>query len=211
MAGSHLIIQKQHAKHDIIVKKLTLGQIIEGIRNHDNHILTVIYKEIFPVVRYYVISNGGSPDDAKDVFQESIIVAYNQISKKSFELKTSFEAYLYGISRFVWLKILRNRSIHDRNIVKIEEPEVEYLPSESDIEEDLEMRLFRKYFLKLGDDCQKVLQMISDGISYNDIADKMGYKSEKIVRNKKYKCKEALIKMIKADREYQTILKRLKD
>ena len=193
------------------MKKLTLGQIIEGIRNRDNRILTIIYKEIFPVVRYYVMSNGGSQDDAKDVFQESIIVAFRQISNNSFKLKTGFEAYLYGVSRLVWLKMLRNRSIHDRNIVKIEEPGVDYHPTETIIEEDLEMRLFRKYFLKLGEECQKVLQMISEGISYEDIAREMGYKSEKIVRNKKYKCKEALIKMIRADKEYQRIIAGMKD
>ena len=162
-------------------------------------------------MRYYVMSNGGSQDDAKDVFQESIIVAFRQISNNSFKLKTGFEAYLYGVSRLVWLKMLRNRSIHDRNIVKIEEPGVDYHPTETIIEEDLEMRLFRKYFLKLGEECQKVLQMISEGISYEDIAREMGYKSEKIVRNKKYKCKEALIKMIRADKEYQRIIAGMKD
>jgi RNA polymerase sigma factor (sigma-70 family) len=189
------------------VKKLALGQIIDGIRKRDNKVLTLIYKELFPVVRYYVMSNGGTQDDAKDVFQESIIVAFKQISHNSFEIRTGFEAYLYGVARLVWLKILRHRATHDRNMMQLEEPESSYLPSDSLIEEDLEMRLFRKYFFKLGSECQKVLRLISEGISYDTIAVEMGYKSEKIVRNKKYKCKEALIKMIKEDPEYKTIRK----
>jgi RNA polymerase sigma factor (sigma-70 family) len=189
------------------VKKLTLGQIVDGIRKRDNKVLTLIYKELFPVIRYYVTSNGGSVDDAKDVFQESIIVAFKQISHNNFEIKTGFEAYLYGISRLVWLKILRNRATHDRNILQLEEPESSYLPSDSLVEEELEMRLFRKYFLKLGNECQKVLNLISDGIPYEEIAESMGYKSEKIVRNKKYKCKAALIKMIEDDPEYRQIRK----
>ena len=192
------------------MKALTIGQITEGIRKRDNRVLSVIYKELFPVVRYYVTSHGGSQEDAKDVFQESIIIAFKQINDKSFTLKTGFEAYLYGISRLVWLKILRNRAIHDRNVVKLEEPEVSYMPDDKIIEDDLEMRLFRKYFLKLGPDCQKVLQLISEGVSYDDVAKEMGYKSEKIVRNKKYKCKEALIKMIKADKEYQSIMQKIR-
>jgi RNA polymerase sigma factor (sigma-70 family) len=187
------------------VKKLTLGQIIDGIRRRDNKVLTLVYKELFPVVRYYVMSNGGTQDDAKDVFQESIIVIFKQISNNSFEIKTGFEAYLYGVSRLVWLKILRNRATHDRNIMLLEEPESSYLPSENLIEEELEMRLFRKYFLKLGNECQKMLQLISEGSSYEEIATIMGYKSEKIVRNKKYKCKESLIKMIQDDPEYRQI------
>lgn len=187
------------------MKKLSLGQIIDGIRNRDNKVLTTVYREIFPVVRYYVINNGGNQDDAKDVFQESIIIAYKQISENNFELRSGFDSYLYGISRLVWLKILRNRSIHERNISKIEEAEFSYNTPDQFIEEELELRLFRKYFLKLGTECQKVLRLISENVSYEDIAKEMGYKSEKIVRNKKYKCKEALTKMIKADPEFRNL------
>ncbi len=187
------------------MKKLSLGQVVEGIRNRDNQVLTAVYREIFPVVRYYVINNGGNHDDAKDVFQESIIIAFKQINQNNFELKSGFDSYLYGIARLVWLKILRNRSIHKRNINKIEETEFNYNTPEYLIEEELEHRLFRKYFLKLGPECRKVLKLISDSVPYDQIAREMGYKSEKIVRNKKYKCKEALIKMIKSDPEYRNI------
>jgi RNA polymerase sigma factor (sigma-70 family) len=189
------------------VKRLTLGQIVDGICKRDNKVLTLIYKELFPVIRYYVMSNGGNQEDAKDVFQESIIVAFKQISLNSFEIKTGFEAYLYGVSRLVWLKILRNRATHDRNIMQLDEPESSYLPAETFIEEELELRLFRKYYSKLGTECQQVLKHISEGMAYEQIAVQMGYKSEKIVRNKKYKCKEVLIKMIKDDPEYKKLRK----
>jgi RNA polymerase sigma factor (sigma-70 family) len=189
------------------VKKFTLGQIIEGIRKRDNKVLTLIYKELFPVVRYYVMSNGGNQDDAKDVFQESIIVIFKQISLNSFEIKTGFEAYLYGVSRLIWLKILRNRATHDRSIMQIEEPENSYMPADNLIEEEIEMRLFRKHFSRLGSECQKMLRFISEGVPYEQIAVLMNYKNEKIVRNKKYKCKEMLIKMIQEDPQYKMIRK----
>jgi RNA polymerase sigma factor (sigma-70 family) len=189
------------------VKKFTLGQIIEGIKKRDNKVLTFIYKEVFPAVRYYVISNGGTQDDAKDVFQESIIVAFKQISDNTIDIKTTFDAYLYGISRLIWLKLLRNKRIHDKSLSKLQESEPNYHPDEQVIEEELEMRLFRKHFQKLGPECQQVLQMSLNGVPYEEIAEKMEYKSEKIVRNKKYKCKEALIKMIKEDPEYKSFRK----
>lgn len=187
------------------MKKLTLGQIIDGIKKRDNKVLAQVYKEVFPVVKYYVQNNGGSQEDAKDVFQEAIIVAYKRISENKLEIKTGFEAYLYGIARLVWLKLLRSREIHERNVNKIKETTTSYESLENMIEEDLEMRLFRKHFRKLGPECQKVLQMVTEKIPYDKIALELGYKSEKIVRNKKYKCKEMLIKMIKADPEYQQL------
>lgn len=162
-----------------------------------------MYRDLFPVVRYYVLNNKGNQDDAKDVFQESIIIAYKQITENNFIPKSGFDAYLYGISRLVWLKILRNRSIHNRSIEKMEVTDFSYNMPEQIIEDELEMRLFRKYYLKLGNECQQVLKLISENVPYEQIAETMGYKSEKIVRNKKYKCKEALIKMIKNDPEFR--------
>jgi RNA polymerase sigma factor (sigma-70 family) len=184
------------------VKKYTLGQIIEGIQRRDNDVLTLIYKEVFPKVRHYVVKHGGSKDDAKDVFQESIIIVFKQIENKSLEIKDTFEGYLYGIARLVWLKVLRNKEIHDRNISQLEEPGPPDYSSDQLIEDELEMRLFRKHFMSLGEECRKVLQMVTEGKSYEEIAKTMGYKSEKIVRNQKYKCKETLIQLIKSDPEY---------
>jgi RNA polymerase sigma factor (sigma-70 family) len=184
------------------VKKYTLGQIIEGIQKRDNNVLTVIYKDLFPKVRFYVTRHGGSKDDAKDVFQESIIIIFKQIENNSLVIKGDFEAYLYGIARLVWLKTLRNKEIHNRNITQIEEPENPSYNADQVIEEELELRLFRKHFMSLGAECQKVMQLVTEGIPYEKIAEIMGYKSEKIVRNQKYKCKETLIQLIKNDPEY---------
>lgn len=193
------------------MKKLTLGQIVEGIRKRDNRIIASIYKEIFPKVNYHIVNNGGTSDDAKDVFQESIIVVFRQIQSGTFEIKTDFEGYVFGIARLIWLKTLRNRNIHERNVNKMDVNVQTDHPADEIIEEEMEMSLFRKYFLKLGKECQKVLKMVTDGVPYEKIAKEMGYKSEKIVRNRKYKCKESLIEMIKADPDYQRLMNQRKN
>ena len=140
------------------------------------------------------------------MFQESIIVAFKQVTENSIDIKTTFDAYLFGISRLIWLKYLRNKRIHDKNVSQLKESESNYHPADKLIDEELEMKLFRKHFLRLGKECQEVMKMALDNIPYEDIAKKMGYKSEKIVRNKKYKCKESLIKMIKEDPEYRNFM-----
>jgi RNA polymerase sigma factor (sigma-70 family) len=191
----------------MVIKKYTLAQIIEGIQKRDNNVLTLIYKDVFPKVRFYVTRHGGSKDDAKDVFQESIIIIFKQIENKSLVIKEDFEAYLYGIARLVWLKVLRSNEIHNRNITHLEEPDNSYYSSDQVIDDEFEMRLYRKHFMSLGEECQKVLQMVTEGIPYEEIAEIMGYKSEKIVRNQKYKCKETLIQLIKNDPEYIQFMK----
>jgi RNA polymerase sigma factor (sigma-70 family) len=191
----------------LIVKKLALGEIIEGIQKRDNKVLTIIYKDLFPGISSYVKKHGGSNDDAKDVFQESIIIIFRQIEEKSLDIKTGFENYLYGIARIIWLKILRNKEIRDRNINLLEEPEHEYQLSDDLIDDELELRIFRKHFLTLGKECQKLLTLSFNDVPNKTISEMMEYKNEKVVSNVRYKCKEKLEQKIKNDPEYIILLK----
>jgi DNA-directed RNA polymerase specialized sigma24 family protein len=66
-------------------------------------------------------------------------------------------------------------------------------------------RIVTRSFALLKEDCQMVLNLYSDGHSYEEIARKMGMKSEAYARRKKYLCKEALMEIIKTDPEYQDL------
>jgi RNA polymerase sigma factor (sigma-70 family) len=184
------------------VKKLTLGEIVDGIQKRDNKVLTLIYKELFPGISNYILNNGGSSDDAKDVFQESIIIIFRQIEENKLDIKSGFENYLYGISKLIWLKILRSREIHQRSVAQMQEPEIYYHPAEELVDEDFELRFFRKHFLEMGTEGQKLLKLSASELSNDTIAKMLGYKNEQVVRNLKYKFKEKLIEKIKSDPEY---------
>jgi hypothetical protein len=67
-------------------------------------------------------------------------------------------------------------------------------------------KLYQKHFTNLGKDCQKVLQLYFDKVPLKNIAQIMGFKSEKYAKKRKFKCKEYLIKSIKQDLEYNKIL-----
>ena len=189
-----------------LVKKLALGEIIDGIKRRDNKVLTVIYKDFYPGISTYIRNNGGTTEDAKDVFQESLIVIFRQIEEKTLDINTGFENYLFGIARLIWLKILRSRDIHNRSIAQLDEPEMTYHPADDIIEDDLELRIFRKHFLEMGEEGQKLLKLSASDVSNDSIAKMLGYKNEQVVRNMKYKFKEKLIQKIKNDPEYLRLL-----
>jgi RNA polymerase sigma factor (sigma-70 family) len=189
------------------VKKLTLGEIVDGIKKRDNKVLTIIYKNLFPGISNYVINHGGNADDAKDVFQESVIIIFRQIEDNSIDIKTGFENYLYGIARYVWLNMLRNKDIHNRNINQVEEPEIEYNPFEEIIDDEIELRIFRKHFLEMGIECQKILKLSVNGVSNKTIAEMLEYKNEQVVSNLKHKFREKLLLRIRKDPEYIKLLK----
>jgi hypothetical protein len=57
--------------------------IIEGIRRRDKDVLKYVYKQYFPMVRYFIIRNQGSEEDAEDIFQEAVVAIFERVRKKS--------------------------------------------------------------------------------------------------------------------------------
>src|SRR5882757_1422093 len=72
----------------------------------------VLYKSAFPSVARYVSKMGGSFDEAKDVFQDALVIYYEKSAENNFELKTTAKAYLLGIAKHLWLKKHRDNSKH---------------------------------------------------------------------------------------------------
>ncbi len=71
-------------------------------------------------------------------------------------------------------------------------------------------RIVSRAFQKLKPDQQLILNLFSEGNSYEEIAVKMNLKNEIYARRKKYLCKEALLDLVKEDPEYQEYLRLLK-
>ncbi len=61
--------------------------MISGIRNHNSAILEHVYDTYFPIIEGYIIHNQGNREQAKDVFQDAMIMVYNRI--KSDELESN--------------------------------------------------------------------------------------------------------------------------
>lgn len=181
-------------------------EIIDGIRNRDNTILLYIYKTFYPVVRELVLRNHGKADDAKDVFQEAMVVVFRKTHEDEFRLHTSFTNYLYTISRYIWLKVLKRKKIFSEKITDLIRPFEMESEDILDIDASLERRIYQHYFEKLGKDCREILTLFYHEMSFREIAEKLGKTSEEYVRKRKHECKEHLIRMIKSDPEAKDLL-----
>ena len=186
------------------IKIETKGQsYLKGILENDFQVLGDIYKKYLPGITAMVTKNSGSPDEAKDVFQEAIIIIFKKIGEPDFQLNTSFYNYLYGVSRFVWLRQLKKNK---RQGVTLDNEE-RYV-SDEDIEsciiESEKKALFRHHFIQLGKECRNVLQQFFDRATMEEIANNMNY-SVQYAKRKKYKCKEQLLKMIQKDSRFKEL------
>ena len=182
--------------------------LLNGILRNDTIVLQYIYKNFYSKINFFIKKNSGDDDDANDIFQEAIIIIYRKLKANELVLDCTFETYLYSVCRFLWLKQLEKRKVekekikdnHDYN----EDIYDDGLEKVADLNE--RYRLYQKHFINLGKDCQKVLQLYFDKVPLKNIAQIMGFKSEKYAKKRKFKCKEYLIKSIKQDLEYSKIL-----
>ncbi len=177
--------------------------IIKGIKNRDNRTLKAIYKEHFNLIKSFITKNSGTIEDVRDVFQEALIVIYRYAKKDDFEINCAFDTFLYSICRTIWLNTLRNRKIRADKLEDIKEYITFSASEDEQIEESAEYKLYQKHFQKLGDECKKLLQLFYDKVPYKEIARRMNYKSIGLVKKKKFKCKEFLLKSIREDPEFK--------
>lgn len=177
--------------------------IVQGIRDQDKQILKSIYSIYFPTIKRYILENRGSEQDAKDVFQEGIIIIYRKIKEGNLNLTSSFKSYIYAVCRFVWLKQLtkekENAEQLDTYLEYEEVPDV----SLDEYEKNEQYKLYQKHFLRLEKDCQKLLQLFLKNVPLKDIAEELGIGSQIYIKRKKYKCKEQLVRYIKSDPDFK--------
>ena len=171
--------------------------IIDGIRRQDDKVLAWIYHNYRESIRHHVLKNSGTDADVSDVFQESVITLYCQITENRLTLTSDLKGYFFGVARNIWSSMLRKR-------LKSIELDIE-IPDENSEDDPgnpvLERIVFRS-LQKLKPDARTILTLYSEGCSYEEIAVKMELKNETYARRKKYLSKEALMEIIKEDPEY---------
>jgi RNA polymerase sigma factor (sigma-70 family) len=185
--------------------KLTDRELIEGIRLQDESVLRYLYAQYFQTIKNHVLKNSGCDDDVSDVFQDTIIILYQQITENNFSLTSDLKGYFFGIARNIWNSQLRRKNRVSELIADVVEE------NESDELSDPALeKILNRAFQKLKPDNQTVLKLFYEGISYEEIAVRMNLKNETYARRKKYLSKEALIEIIKMDPEYKEYQRFLK-
>jgi RNA polymerase sigma factor (sigma-70 family) len=177
--------------------------IIEGLRRNDKEVLRYLYKQYLPMVRYFIIRNQGSEEDAEDIFQEAMVAVSLRVKRKKLALDCAFKTYFYSVVRHMWLQYL------ERNRIQYEFSDMdEFLALEDkEIYDDFQSKkaIFQRRFLDLTDLCRKLLLMVVDGTPYDEIARTLGYKGKQYAVKRKYECMKSLINRVLNDPDYKRL------
>lgn len=171
-------------------------QLLQGLALNDRKAIETIYKLNYNMVQTLILSNNGTPDDARDIFQEAMITLYEKAKSESFVLTCLIKTYLYSICRRLWLKRLQQMGRYVMQAEGLEET--------VSVEEDLDVHekrnadfaMMDRALGSLGEPCKSLLEayyLQKKGML--EIAAEFGYTNADNAKNQKYKCLMRLRKL----------------
>jgi len=176
-------------------------KLLEGLALNDRKAIETIYKQHYNMVQSLILNNNGYADDARDIFQEAMIVLYEKVKTGSFELNCQLKTYLYSVCRRLWLKRLNQSQRISPEVENLEET----VPVEEEMEwhqqRNLDFQVMEKSMKNLGEPCKSLLEAYYlQKKSMVEIAENFGYTNADNAKNQKYKC---LIRLKKLFSQYK--------
>jgi RNA polymerase sigma factor (sigma-70 family) len=174
-------------------------EIFERICKGDEKALEFLYKKYYRMMTKMVITNSGTEEEARDIYQEALIVFWQKANSGDLVLTSKMSTYIYSICQNLWRKELDRKK-------RLSNEEKDTAVS-VDMDAPERERIILKCIDQLGDTCKKVLMYYYfDELSMQDIADKLGFANTDTAKTKKYKCKQKLDELVKAQYSEQDFL-----
>lgn len=185
-------------------------KIIRSIQTGANSIaLQYLYDVSLKKVRLYIFKNNGSKEDANDIFQDAVIVLFNQIRLDKFNENHSIDAFIYAVARNLWIDKVRR----DKKFTSFDSNS-DYLNRSSDTDhleyliQKEKSSAMQQVFNLLDEKCQKILQfVIYEKRTMKEIKELMGYSSDDVAKTNHYRCKQYLSKLVKSNTRLVDLLK----
>lgn len=186
-------------------------QILDDLKSFqeekNNKALRALYKNNYDMVNNFVLKNSGTTAEAKDIFQDGIIIFYNKVKRPDFNIACTIKTYIYSVCKNLWLDRIRQKSNRARILDSQEHVDIQ--------EDDLGLliqnekyKLIAQLVNKLSKDCKKVLTYFYyEKNSMKEIAVKMLLSSEAVAKNKKHNCLKNLKKLVHRNKQlYQELI-----
>ncbi len=174
-------------------------EIFERIQKGDEKALEFIYKKYYRMMTKLVITNSGTEEEARDVYQDALVVFWQKARSGNLVMTAKISTYIYSICQNLWRKELdrKKRLSHEEKDVA----------QSMDMDSPEREKIIAKCLDQLGETCRKVLMYYYfDEMSMQEIAEKLGFANTDTAKTKKYKCKQKLDELVKAQYSEQDFL-----
>lgn len=183
---------------------------IRGTEKDRAAVVNYIYKDsnLKKSIKSYVLNHYGNEDDAIIIFDDMIVQFIKSVfSKSDFKIDGELSAYLMGIAKHLWFAESKKRmkmkqwdSIENKDFVDQDTISIDQILSEE------KRTLLLNVLSHIGKNCKEVLMYWANGYAMDEIAQKLNYKSEGMVRKKKSVCLKELITVVQLRPEIKKAL-----
>lgn len=185
--------------------------LLDAFLTNNESAMQNFYLSEFPKTQYFILKNGGSKENAKDIFQDAFFACWKQLDSGKFKPENSaqIEAYLFQTVKNKWIDWTRSKA--KRKTVSIDTHSHQMVGSEEQSQmvdqenKEWKLSITLKAFEQLGQSCRDILtQFYFQKLSLRQIADKLNME-EASAKNKKYRCIQKLKELALQEKEQQSI------
>jgi RNA polymerase sigma factor (sigma-70 family) len=184
-------------------KNHTEQELLTALSASDRNAANLIFRKHYPIFTKWILAGGGTETDAEDIFQEAMIILFEQSQNADFRLTCTIGTYLFSVGKHLWykrLQMLQKRPYVLQDFSAAAEGGAEDSAYEDAIgvyeERELHFRQLEAALEKLGSPCKEVLSAYyQDNKSMSELAFLFGYTNPDNAKTQKYKCLTRLKKI----------------
>lgn len=178
------------------------SKILKQLKNGDLNKAAENLYQYFGSVYSVVKQKGASIDEAKDLFQDAIMVVIKKVVEENEEITSSLKTYITTICKYQWNnkinKLSNRKTIHITSDYSFTDDD----ESKNFDEEEARFSLVEKALDEIGEKCKSILNMFYiNHNSMEEIAETMGFSSINSAKTQKYKCIEKARKLVSENTE----------
>ena len=167
---------------------MTDPEILSHLRSSAAHKALVKLYGHLPKVERMVRNNGGTRADAKDLFQDALIILLGKAKEEGFTLNCAIGTYLYAICRNRWMEELRRRGRFTQELTALQDEPGDLTQL---LAEEGRFASAERALRSLGEKCLDLLKrfyLLKEPLL--TIAKSIGLAGAGAAKTRKYKCLE---------------------
>jgi len=162
-------------------------------------------QDLRTIVLSHILKNGGTKDDAKEVFQEAVLQLERAIRENRFERKSTVRTFFVSIAKWQWVNTQRKQN-----------RQVEWNPEtyQAGSVESVDVRVYDKETRHcldsaigtLGQRCKDLLRYWSMSYTPEELCDLFGFSSPEMAKKESYRCRTRLKAYFDANPQHRETL-----
>ena len=172
-----------------------IAEIQSNIQDPDERekLFEELYEEVFPSVARFVSQQGGAFHDAKDIFQDALVILYEKSVHNEYAAIDSPHAYLIGIAKHLWIHKFKV----DIKLISFDDLQQQITLPEDFFETQQDNRLLT-LLERSGKKCLDLLSAFYfEHLSMDTISKRFGFSTTHSAAAQKHKCMDKIRSTIK--------------